>query len=202
MKAKEKSPDLRSNFPPTYCVSLQNTQEPHPGEFPRKYTRVLFRDELHKNLSILESPSRLKNFSSGNPVQTLRLRHWDVAVRSGYCNNNQMFYTRCVTSWQFPSPRYCAAQHSSFRRNVAVVKNRWQHCVGFNRLEICTPNLPLHRLTRYRSYGLYSFKSMVFIIVEQTIDLLRTKILILYHSRVALGVASIRSIIALMWQLD
>ena len=43
-------------------------------------------------------------------------------------------YTRCImpkrgTSWWSPSPRhYACEQHSSFRRNVAAVESRWQHC--------------------------------------------------------------------------
>ena len=37
---------------------------------------------------------------------------------------------KCVTTLRYPSPRHCAyRQHSSFRRNVAAVASRWQHCV-------------------------------------------------------------------------
>ena len=39
-------------------------------------------------------------------------------------------------------------QHSSFRRNVAEVASRWQHCVRFDRPEIWTLDLPLQRRTR------------------------------------------------------
>ena len=42
-------------------------------------------------------------------------------------------------------------QHSSFRRNVAEVASRWQHCVRFDRPKIWTSDLPLQRRTRYRS---------------------------------------------------
>ena len=63
--------------------------------------------------------------------------------------------TRCttpkrVTSFRSPSPRHCARQHSSFRRNVAAVASRWQHCIQFDRPKIITSYLPLQRRTCYR----------------------------------------------------
>ena len=42
-------------------------------------------------------------------------------------------------------------QHSFFRRNLAAVASRRQHCVQFDRPEIWTSDLPLQRRTRYRS---------------------------------------------------
>ena len=42
-------------------------------------------------------------------------------------------------------------QHSFFRRYVAKVESRWQHCVQFDRPEVETLDLPLQKGTRYRS---------------------------------------------------
>ena len=71
-------------------------------------------------------------------------------------NSYHLLYTRCntpkrVTSLRGPSPRHCARATSFFRRNVAAVASRWQHCVRFDRPEIKTPDLPLQRQTCYRS---------------------------------------------------
>ena len=50
------------------------------------------------------------------------------------------------------NPRVIApGQHSSFRRNVAVVSSRWQRCIRFDRPDIWTSDLPLQRRTRYHS---------------------------------------------------
>ena len=56
---------------------------------------------------------------------------------------NQIFrYTRritpkSVTNWRGLSPRHCVSgQQSSFRKNLAAVASRWQHCVRLDRHEI------------------------------------------------------------------
>ena len=80
-----------------------------------------------------------------------------MRVRAEFKSNQIFHYTRCitpkrVTSLWGPSPRYCACgRQTSFRRNVAPVASRWQHCVQFDRPEIWTSGLPLQRRTRYRS---------------------------------------------------
>ena len=73
--------------------------------------------------------------------------------------SNQIFhYTRCitpkrVTSWRGPSPHHCACgQYSFFRRMIAAVASRWQHCVRFSRPEIWTSDFQLQKRTRYRSF--------------------------------------------------
>ena len=72
---------------------------------------------------------------------------------------NQIFLdSRCITSMHETKPQYGAHLHviapwqnSFFRRNVAAVASRWQHCARFGRPEIWTSNLPLQRRMRYRS---------------------------------------------------
>ena len=65
------------------------------------------------------------------------------AVTAGavYKSNQIFHYTRCntperVTSWRGLLRVIAPGQHSSFRRNVATVASRWQHCVRFDRPEI------------------------------------------------------------------
>ena len=109
---------------------------------------------------------------------------------------NQIFHYTCcftpkhVTSLRNLSPRHCACgQHSSFRRNVAAVASRRQHCVRFNRPENWTSNLMLQRQTRYCSKSTKQFMSYHRFKFATWGHCWEIKILIIYIKRLTLNVS-------------
>ena len=65
---------------------------------------------------------------------------------------SSLYYAKACKKFAGPiSASLGAGWHSSFRRNVAAVPSRWQHCVRFHWPGIWTSDLPLQRRTRYCS---------------------------------------------------
>ena len=108
-----------------------------------------------------------RNFSGGyGPVLNLtnfgdNCNSCPILALSFNCNKNvknQIFYYyNCMTPKRITClrglySRHCASkQHSSFWRNIAAMKSRWQNCVPFDRPEIWMSDLPLQKQTRYCS---------------------------------------------------
>ena len=49
---------------------------------------------------------------------------------------HSLYWAKRVTSWRGQLRAIASEQDNSFRRNVAAVASRWQHCVQFDRPKI------------------------------------------------------------------